>query len=310
MSEGAVERPKSRLRAWFRGGFNPDPISALDWTLMRAAFAALVLATFWDRHPYAFSGQPSPVGIARWVDLTFLGHDASRGVMLGLACVCCAAYAAGFALRLVLPLLTSAQVALYTFQNSQGFTDHGVQLVSMVLLFQTIVVWWKRGETADKLRAWLWFYSRGIILFSYVASALTKFINTRGLWIWRSKHLCIEAVKTRRYSYYKDLDPALLGDPPAAMWLLQHPAAAQVVFGIGFFIEALAFLGLRDRRWSALAGLTIIAMHQGIIWIMDLAFVNHQWLCLIFLVNPAGWLLILLRKGQTGPLNPMARPSH
>src|SRR5205085_2346898 len=96
-----------------------------------------------------------------------------------------------------------------------------------------------------------WYYSRSIILFSYCASALNKIITSRGLWVWQSKYLCIEMVKTHRYDYYKDLDPAMAGDPTAALWLLQHPFVAQVVFGAGFFLEALAFLGLRDRLWSA-----------------------------------------------------------
>lgn len=294
--------PRAKVRAWFRDGFGPDPLSATDWTLLRVAFAALVLHTFHDWHPYQFAGQPSPVGIARWIDLTWLHHDGMYETMFGVAAFLCAAYVVGFGLRFVLPLLTAAQIVVYTYQNSQGFTDHGVQLISMVLLTQTIVVWWKRGEAPDKLRAWLWFYARGIVLFSYCASALSKIINTRGLWVWESKYLCIEIVKTRRYNYFKDLDPALAGDPPSALWLLHHPLAAQLIFGIGFFLEVFAFLGLRDRRCSALLGLALIAMHQSITWLMGLPFVNHQWLCLIFLVNLPGWLLLLWQRRHPSPL--------
>ncbi len=287
-----------KLCAWFRNGFEGDPISLRDWTLMRIAFAALVLNTFLDWHPYAYAAQPAPVGIARWFNLTWLHQDGVYQGMLALASVCCAAYVFGIGLRIVLPLLTAAQIVVYTYQNSQGFTHHGVQLISMVLLFQTIVVWWKRGESPEKLRAWLWFYSRGIILFSYVASALTKIINTKGLWVWRSKYLCIEIIKTRRYDYYKDLNPELLGDPASALWLMHYPVIAQLMFGAGFFLEVFAFLGLRDRCWSALVGLSLIAMHQGITWLMGLPFENHQWLDLIFLINIPGWLLLLWAKSQ------------
>ena len=286
----------ARLRLWFRNGYHPDPLSSIDWLMMRVSFAALVLITFNDWHPYAFTQQERPVGIARWINLTWLHHDGIYRGMFWMAVVCCALYAMGIALRAVLPVLLVAQIIVYTYFNSQGFTDHSTQLVSMVLLVQTIVVWWKRGESKDKLRAWIWFYCRGIVLFSYVASALTKIINTRGLWVWRSKYLCIEIIKTRRFDYYKDLDPAFLGDPLSATWLMHHPLATQCMFGAGFFLEAFAFLGLRDRQWSALIGLSLIAMHQSITWLMGLTFENHQWLILIFLVNPMGWLLLLTNR--------------
>lgn len=302
MTDAAPLGWSQKLRPWFRDGFLPDPISSPDWMLLRIAFAALVLSTFYDWHPYNYPEQPAPVGIARWVSLVWLHHDGVYHFMLGLAAVCCAVYVIGMGLRIVLPLLTAAQIIVYTYQNSQGFTDHSVQLISMVLLFQTIVVWWKRSVSPEKLRAWLWYYSRGIVLFSYCASALTKFINTRGLWVWRSKYLCIEIIKTRRYDYYKDLDPALLGDPDSALWLMHHPLIAQIMFGAGFTLEVFAFLGLRDRRWSALIGICLIGMHQSVTYLMGLPFVNHQWLCLIFLINIPGWLLLLRGKNQTAPL--------
>lgn len=293
---------RTKLRTWFYDGFQPDALSCWEWIFLRIAFAALVLSTFLDWHPYVYASQPAPVGIARWINLAWLNNDGVYQGMLVLASVCCAAYVFGFVLRLVLPLLTAAQIVVYTFQNSQGFTDHGVQLISMVLLFQSIVVWWKRAETPEKLRAWLWFYSRGIVLFSYVASALTKIINTRGLWVWRSKYLAIEMVKTRRYDYYEKLDPVFQGDPPVAIWLMHHPWVAQIMFGAGFFLEVFAFLGLRDRWWSALIGISLIALHQSVTHLMGLAFENHQWLILIFLINVPGWILLLWQKKQSGPL--------
>lgn len=302
MIEASPSGWMQQLRAWFRNGFGPDPVSSSDWTLLRVAFAVLVLNTFYDWHPYIYPEQPSPVGIARWISLVWLHHDGVYHVMFGLAAVCCAFYVAGIGLRIVLPVLTVAQIIVYTYQNSQGFTYHSVQLISMVLLFQSVVVWWKHRESPDRLRAWLWYYSRGIILFSYVASALTKIIDTRGLWVWRSKYLCIEMIKTRRYDYYKNLDPNLLGDPASAIWLMQHPLLAQLIFGAGFFLEVFAFLGLRDRRWSSMVGLCLIGLHQGVTYLMGLSFLNHQWLCLIFLVNIPGWLLLLWHKNQTASL--------
>ena len=324
------EALKFRFGMWGRDGFVADSISAWEWFLMRLGFACLVMWEFRDWHSFDFSGQSTPVGLARLFDLTWLNERGSIDEMLApvvkllgplgewlgmgghgrfdsmlvLAAVCCVFYVLGVGLRVVLPVLALAHTLIWTYYNSQGYQHHGHQLVSLVLWIQTGVVWcealarketpawWRQWTNPGTLRDWLWFYVRGIILFSYVASALTKIINSRGLWLWNSKYLCAELVKSHRLSYYKELDPAMAGDPAAAVWLLHHPFVAQVVFGIGFFIELFAWVGLRDRRWSAIVGVAIIVMHFNITWLMRLNFDNHVWLCAIFLLNVPGWIAL------------------
>jgi hypothetical protein len=314
----AIRDWKQSFGAWIGGGYTPESIRGWEWTVMRLGFACLVLWESRDWHPFDFAGQPSPVGLAKLVNLTWLNH---RGVldemlaplvtllgpladwlgmgghgrfdsMLVLAAVSCVLYAVGIGLRWVLPVLALEHTLIWTYYNSQGYQHHGHQLVTLVLWVQVAVVWWKRAVTSAELRAWLWFYVRGIILFSYTTSALTKIVASRGLWLWNSKYLCAELVKSHRLSYYKELDPALAGDPPAAMWLLHHPFVAQAMFGMGFFIELFAWLGLRDRRCSAIMGAAIIIMHFNIAWLMRLNFDNHVWLCAIFLLNVPGWIAV------------------
>jgi hypothetical protein len=233
-----------------------------------------------------------------------LGSHGRFDSMLVLGTVLCVLYVLGIGLRWVLPLLALESTIIWTYFNSQGFQHHGHQLVTLVLWVQTVVVWshvlfgrqvggwWQRSVSAGSLRDWLWFYTRGIVLFSYTVSGLTKVISSRGLWLWNAKYLCAELVKSHRLSYYKELDPALAGDPVAATWLLHHPFVAQAMFGIGFFIEVFAWLGLRDQRWSALMGAAIIIMHFNIAWLMRLNFDNHVALCAIFLLNVPGWIAL------------------
>ena len=306
MTESPTSSFSQRIAGWFRKGFQPASIGTVEWLLMRLAFAALVLWTLNDWHPFAFAAQPSPVGLARWIDLTWLHHDGMFPWVFGISALLCALYVVGLGLPLVLPALTAVHVIVRTYNNSQGFTHHGVQLVSMVLLVQTLTVWWKCRTSRAEQAAWLWYYSRGIVLFSYVASAITKLINTKGLWVWQSRYLPIEIVKSWRLEYLTRLDPEFAGDPSAAFWLAHHPFAAQIIFGAGFFLELFAFLGLRDRLWSAIIGVAIVTMHLSIEWLMQLTFMNHQWLCLIFLINPIGWLLMLLgaRHGRMLPQPP------
>lgn len=302
MSGGASISLPKRILAWMRNGFVPEATGASEWLFMRIGFAALVLWTLYDPHPFEYSGQPTPRGIAHWVDLTWLHNDHMFEVTLSASALLCVLYAAGFALRFVLPLLTAVHVIVWTYNDSQGYTHHGLQLVSMVLLVQTLLVWIKRSASCEDLRAWLWYYSRGMVLFSYVASAVTKTIDTRGLWVFRSRYLTIELVKTWRLQYLEAFDPQFSGDPPMAFWLNDHPFVAQFIFGIGYFLELFAFLGLRDRLSSAVVGFLLVTMHLSISWLMQLDFANHEWLGLIFLVNPIGWLILFSTKKQKSPL--------
>jgi hypothetical protein len=293
----AIGEWKKRFGGWIGGGYMPESIRGWEWAVMRLGFACLVMWEFRDWHPFDFAGQPSPVGLAKLVNLTWLHSARPFGfsmfqVTLAVAAVCSVAYVFNVALRWVLPVLALGHTLIWTYYNSQGYQHHGHQLVTMVLWVQVGVVWWTRGVTPAELRAWLWYYVRGIVLFSYTTSALTKIVASRGLWLWNSKYLCAELVKSHRLSYYKELDPALAGDPPATMWLLHHPFVAQIMFGIGFFIELFAWLGLRDRRCSAIMGAAIIIMHFNIAWLMRLNFDNHVWLCAIFLLNVPGWIAV------------------
>lgn len=288
-----------RIAAWFRGGFVPEPLGSMEWLFLRLSFAALVLWTMNDPHPFDFPGQPAPVGMARWINLSWLHRDGMFQIVLGITSALCLLYVVGRGLIVVLPLLTFLHVAVWTYSDSQGATHHGLQLVSMVLLAQTLTVFWKWRAAPEVLRANLWYYSRGMVLFSYVASALTKTIDTRGLWVWRSKYFPIELVKSWRMEYLDKFDPAYAGDPTAAFWLQQHPLVAQIVFGSGFFLELFAFLGLRDRAWSAFIGVLLVLMHFSIGWLMLLEFENHQWLALIFLINLPGWILLWRKNENT-----------
>ncbi len=314
MAATRMQRWKAGFTTWVKGGFVPEKISAWEWFFMRLGFAALVAWNFYDWHPFRLSSQTDPVGIARAVDLTWLHHVTGPmdwgQPLTGLyqeffvaACVLLAFYVAGIGLRWVLPLLSVMHVLVWTFNNSQGYTYHGMQMISIMLLGQACVVWWKRRSTAADLRAQLWYYSRGIIIVGYVSSVLTKIVNSKGLWMWNSQYLSVEIIKTHRLSYYKDLEPEMAGDPASALFLLHHPYVAQMIFSIGFLIELFAWVGLRDRKWSCITGMVIILMHLSITWLMRLTFTNHQILCFIFLVN-VPWLLALAwvrMRGQPVP---------
>lgn len=103
----------------------------------------LAAALFWFfPTSVSWQTQPAPVGLAHWMDLTWLSQPGVfpvyRAVFLGLLLL----YAAGFVLPITLTLVTFLHILPPTLHNSQGFTFHGNQIMSLTLLGLTVVAWW------------------------------------------------------------------------------------------------------------------------------------------------------------------------
>jgi len=283
-----------KLRAFLGERLRPKPASAGEWFWMRLLFACVVAYTFNDTRPYGFESQPAPVGIAYILPLQFLSFPGVREAILGIVGIALLCYVLNRGLRWALLALTICSILTNTLLNSQGFVLHAYQIVTLTLLGQTILAFHhqsKRGSAFSEAlkRSQFVFYSQGIVLGTYVVAALSKVINSRGQWLWNSKYLSGELIKSHRQVYYQKLDPALAEDIGAAVWLKAHPFLSQVIFGSGFFLELLALAALLGRWWALGIGLSLIAMHRGIYTLMRLEFPFNELLVLIFLVNLPYW---------------------
>lgn len=308
---------KKRLASFFKSGFRPEPVAGWEWFCLRLFFGGLVFSTLLESQPFRYDTQAVPTGIAQFMDVTWVhrvqlldipfykGGQGMHETFVTLGGVLCIAYIAGRGLVVTLPLLALLHILPRTLSNSQGFTHHGFQLVSLLLVVQTLVAWFyffRRRQTASEERAALilpscmLFYSGGVVALSYMVSALTKLIATRGLWMWESQAICIEIVKSHRLLYYAKLDPGFAADPPSALWLLHHPWFTRALFGGGFLLELFAFVALKGRPWALVIGLSIIAFHRSVWWLMKLEFPLHEWLLLIFLVNVPFWISWMVNR--------------
>lgn len=321
MSTSLSTRIKHWLTDWCRGKFVPESYHGWEWLIMRLLLALVVFYSLQEFKPYTFDSQPVPRGVAKVVDLTFLHNqgpiDLSSLKRLEIpvigtirlhgpgwfdtvvvaALVLGALYVWGRGLIVTLPLFATLHLLPWTLSNSQGYTHHGNQLITMVLIVQSIVVWWWqirkwRGRPALSLpvHSYLIYYSQGMVALSYVTCAVTKIFNSKGLWLFKSNYICIELIKSHRLEYYETLNPNALADPTAAVWLLNHPWITRILFDSGFFIELLAIVAVRNRPWALLVGLSIIAFHRSVWWLMRLEFPMHELLILIFLVNVPFWI--------------------
>ena len=290
---------------WAPRHWQPQPVGEFEWFCLRVFFATVVAWSFLDERPFQLTGQPDPNGIAHLVSLTFLNAPHAKTIVWSLVGLFLVAYVVGawlgrWVLLVSLAGLTVLSTLVRTYANSQGYINHAHQVVTLTLLAQSLTVAWvlwagrRKGRPLEaplSLASLVLYYSQGVMAGTYVISAITKLINSRGLWVWNTIYLPLELVKSRREQFFTHLDPAYAGDSPHVSWMLAHPWTCRVLFGSGFFLELVALLALRGRPWALGLGLGLIAMHLSIEYLMTLRFHFNLWLLAIFFVNPAGWIV-------------------
>ena len=278
------------LRNFAAGFFSLPTVSSLEGFFLRLLFGVVVASTLSLQVP--FHDQPHPVGLARFFDLTWLSDPEKLSAYRGLLYLLLLVYASGWLLPIVLPLLAVAYSLMFTLYNSQGYTHHGYQIIGLTLLVQAVTVVYYavlkglRLQPPDALlNSWLLVQSQVVVTGTYLVSFLTKLFATGGMWFWNAHYIALDMIKTQRQHYFSRFNPADLGDPPEAIWLLEHPWMARGLFASGVVLEAIAFFALASRRLGFVIGVGLILMHRSVSMLMGLRFQNNEMLSAIFLIG-------------------------
>lgn len=297
---------KSFLRGWsavLRSFFSHEPMRHAGWEtlLFRAAIAWCAWRTL--AGPLPFPTQPQPHGLAAFLDVTFGGDPKVMAVLSPLAGVSLVLYVLRIAIpfTLLLPLVMS--IAMGTLLNSQGAINHTNQIVSLCLLVQWIASVWscirrRRGPlgpealTGDQLAA---DWTRQGIMATYVVSAISKLIESHGMWFRDAPYYGLQIVKSAGMAKYGDT-----GQGHDVHWLAQifvdHPMIATLFIGVALPLELFAFLGLLNRRTALFFGFSLFAFHSTVTEVMNLDFGFHKTLLLALFVNPVWWIVAGFKK--------------
>lgn len=253
-----------------------------------------------------FPGQPHPNGIARWVDLTFLADDAVGGPLRAAARACLAAYVLGVpaAVSLLLPLALG--IAMFTLKNSQGAIGHSFQVVHVCLLAAWLAGVWRlrcgisrralpQAFTPGQLEL---DWARQALAAGYVASAITKLIESGGLWFRDSQYFALHLIKNLDMKYYGKLEEGARRLEWLPEFMMTHPLLAQVFFGLALPLELLAFLGCRNRALALAFGAGLLIFHWSVKQLTELDFAYNSLLLWVLMVNPAWWLVAAWRRKQ------------
>ena len=299
---------KKLLHLFWTHLFPLPVVSGLEGALARVLTAGVVYYFLPFLPPPTV--QPVPVGMAHFVDLTWLGQVSSfetyRQVLVALLVV----YASGIALPVVLPVLATAYIALYTLINSQGFTNHSHHILAVVLFSQALAALFylrpKAGcwlKPSLGLNAWMLVAAQAGIASAYLISVLSKLWNSGFTWLFRSHYIALDMVKTMRQNYHSALDPRYAVEPPNVVWMLEHPFWTALLFDLGFVVEALIVLSVGTRKLALLFGVGTILMHRSINYFMGLEFYQNESMLAVFFVNVPFLIACLLGQRRKAPLN-------
>ncbi|MDB6068995.1 MAG: hypothetical protein JWL81_166, partial [Verrucomicrobiales bacterium] len=152
---------------WLRFDAGRVKYMAFEWWIMRAVLACFAVQATPAGLPY--HSQPSPVGIAKFVDLTWLGDPGTGTWMAPTLLILAALLAFGIAPLIGATGLFILHTAVGTYANSQGGgggSHHTTNLIGLMLLGQILACLYRqfgalrraglRGLPALWLEDWAW----------------------------------------------------------------------------------------------------------------------------------------------------------
>lgn len=289
--------PSPWWRRCWRWCFGFEPMRHAPWEtfLFRVVIALVAFDTI--RGPSHKMAQPQPHGMAAWgVDFTWLGDPQLAQWLVPAWGVCLLLYIGNVAPALTLLPPLVASFGHGTLGNSSGAIGHTTQIVTLTLLGQWLAAAWayvcamRRAPlphefTRSQLAA---DWTRQIFMSTYVVSAISKLVQSGGLWFRDAPYFGLQIVKALGMARYGDY-----GQGREVQWLAQvfldHPLAAKLFIGGALPLELFAFLALMNRRMALVFGLGLAAFHFTVTEIMNLGFVYHKTLLLALFVNPVWW---------------------
>ncbi|MDX2170850.1 MAG: hypothetical protein SF182_27530 [Deltaproteobacteria bacterium] len=299
--------------SWWR---EPPPRATWELRLQRLG-VALLLAWRLPALP-VYPSQPFPVGVATWIDFSALATPAWAPWLTAAFAIALVLYVLGRAMPLAVGVLLVLWVGRGALASSQGGLDHTTQLLGLVLLAQWIAylraaLARRQGGLAvaagDELAV---DYSMQTIAAAYVLAAGMKLVISRGGWIAQLPYISSDVLKLHGQLYASLGDAALLarGDTLADL-IWSHPLLTQLLIGPTWLLELLAPLALLGRLPALLIGLGLLAMHQGIDWLMLINFRENQALLWIYFVN-LPWLAsqLVARGRQRSAIGAQPQPSR
>ena len=288
----------------FCGRFVPVEYAAYEVLCMRILFAIVVATAL--PGDLSYKGQPEPVGLAHFVNLTFLADSGTYSVFKVIYWIALVLFAIGIVPAISASVAALIFIAAGSLAGSQGADKHHLQIVGIVLF--VFAVYYVYRAIKDRESVWARprvethrlaiFHAQQGIVAAYLVTGIYKLARSGLEWIADARYFPLQLAKTKWMDYYNRLeDPPGAGgefwtDLPSAIesFLYTHPVWSSIFLTIGLILELGAFMLMAGRRWGVAYGLVLIGFHLSISRVMNLTFEYNMLLIAVMFVN-LPWLV-------------------
>jgi hypothetical protein len=286
----------------------PIVMGPVEMILIRAGFAYALWTSFF--FGIAQAAQTMPVGLAHFMDLSFLQHTPTFEALRWGFAIALGLWVMGVCTPLATGYMLFLMSAVGSLRNSYGNIHHGTQVVGMTVLgyFCGYVWHWLKTDTArSRLKRFLFadsaahqtatWWALQAVAATYVVAGASKVIISGFGWITGLVNLPlhVEKIGLQHYFGLGDISRYEHAQDMAAM-LAQWPTLMVIVVGSGLFFELFAFWALYSRWHAAIFGVILYIMHLQIIYLMQLEFPMNHWAILLLMINVPYLLLWCLRR--------------
>ncbi|MCB1099677.1 MAG: hypothetical protein KDN22_29165 [Verrucomicrobiae bacterium] len=186
-------------------------------------------------------------------------------------------------------------IAVGSLRNSQGNTHHGTQIVAMAVLGHWLgYIWyawrqrsWKGAVTmaTQASQRTSFFAAQQMAAAAYVVAGATKLLRSGFAWFSESPNIAIQVLKIGNQHYYGDGDKAPFDHAQkVAAVISAYPHITQLMLGVGLFAELLAFFALYNKKLGLTVGLSLVAMHLFVGYLMQLTFPLNNFILLFYFI--------------------------
>jgi hypothetical protein len=263
---------------------------------------------------YTTLPAPSSIG-AVFPGITALSDPAVFTVVRTCFWIALGLYAFGIAVPVVITYIFVVDMCLGSLDASQGAHGHSRQVLGLVLLgiamaswvgvfmkarggWRNLLVWTQPAQ--DLCMNW----GRQMLAAAYAVSAVTKEINSDGLWFAKSESFILAVMKAQEEAQIKGV--AITDEAKEmAVWMAQNPLMSSGMLLGAWILEMSAPLMLLNRRIALWLGILLCIFHVINGWFMGLPFPLNRLLIIVLFVNIPFWAVWATKKlagGQPGML--------
>jgi hypothetical protein len=287
---------KSFLKSFFK--VQPWHMESGELFLGRL-FIALII---WKEFFFGISqaGQTMPVGLAHFMDLSFLQNGPVFDQLHHLFAFAAVLFVFGVTPVLAAGYMLFLMSAVGSLRNSYGNIHHGTQVVSMVILGYWLAYLWrlivnspnggtwsqrffKPGRKVQQCATW-WAFQAAVA--TYVVAGVSKLQISGISWLTDLPYMSLHVEKIGWQHFYGTGEKDLLDQAQEMAALVAgHPWWTRIIVGSGLFLELFAFIALFGRWHAGILGVVLVGMHVMVSRLMQLDFPMNNWVLLIYFIN-------------------------